>query len=58
MAVGAPVVATDIYGSRELINHGVIGILVPPQDPGALAQAVMGLLDDVEKRNSVLKEGQ
>lgn len=46
MAAGCPVVATDIPGYREVVRDGVDGMLVPPRDPGALAQAVARLLED------------
>jgi glycosyltransferase involved in cell wall biosynthesis len=46
MGLGRPVVATDIGGNRELVRHGETGLLVPPRDPGALAAAVLTLLDD------------
>ena len=46
MGLGRPVVATDIGGNRELVRHGETGLLVPPRDPGALAGAVLTLLDD------------
>jgi len=43
MALGTPVVATDAGGNRELVRHGVTGLLVPPRDPQALAAAVNSL---------------
>jgi glycosyltransferase involved in cell wall biosynthesis len=46
MAVGAPVVSTTVSGIPELIESGVSGLLVPPQDPVALADAIERLLDD------------
>jgi len=46
MGLGRPVVATDVGGNRELVCHGESGIVVPPRDPGALAAAVLTLLDD------------
>jgi len=46
MAMGLPVVATDVGGTREAVDDGVTGLLVPPRDPGALTAAVAGLLDD------------
>jgi glycosyltransferase involved in cell wall biosynthesis len=46
MAAKRPVVATSVPGSSELIEHGVTGLLVAPEDPEAMAQAVLRLLDD------------
>jgi glycosyltransferase involved in cell wall biosynthesis len=46
MAMGLPVVATDVGGTREAVNDGVTGILVPARDPAALAVAVKRLIDD------------
>jgi glycosyltransferase involved in cell wall biosynthesis len=40
MALGRPVVATDAGGPREIVTHGVDGLLVPPRDPTALAAAI------------------
>jgi glycosyltransferase involved in cell wall biosynthesis len=41
MAMQTPVVATDIEGTRYLVQHERTGLLVPPADPDALASAVM-----------------
>jgi glycosyltransferase involved in cell wall biosynthesis len=49
MAVGLPVVATTIAGNPEVVEEGGTGLLVPPRDPGALAQAISSLLADPEK---------
>jgi glycosyltransferase involved in cell wall biosynthesis len=49
MASGLPVVATDIGGNREVVQHGETGLIVPPRDPGALADALLGLLADPER---------
>ncbi|MCA1842572.1 MAG: glycosyltransferase, partial [Actinobacteria bacterium] len=46
LACGVPVVASDLGGTAELVDHGVDGLLVPPDDPGALAAALARLLDD------------
>jgi glycosyltransferase involved in cell wall biosynthesis len=46
MAVGLPVVATDIRGCREEVVHGETGLLVPPRDPMKLAEAMLLLLTD------------
>jgi len=46
MAIGVPVVATEVGGVGEAIRHGVDGLLVPPQDSGAMAGAIRSLLGD------------
>lgn len=46
LALGIPVVATDVGGTREIIEHEVTGLLVPPGDVDALASAMLRLLDD------------
>jgi phosphatidylinositol alpha-mannosyltransferase len=46
MAVGLPVVCSDIGGYRDLVRDGREGLLVPPRDPEALASAIAGLLDN------------
>ena len=44
MAVGRPVVATDIGGASEIVEHGSTGLIVPPADPDALASAMAQIL--------------
>ncbi len=44
MAIGTPVLITDIPGNEELVEHGVSGWKVPPRDAGALARAIEHLL--------------
>jgi glycosyltransferase involved in cell wall biosynthesis len=46
LAVGTPVVGTDLEGNPELIVHGDTGLLVPPRDAAALAEAVLTLAGD------------
>ena len=46
MAAGIPVIATRVGGNPEVIEDGVSGLLVPPRDSGALADAMGRLLDD------------
>ncbi|HEY3173724.1 MAG TPA: glycosyltransferase family 4 protein [Thermoanaerobaculia bacterium] len=46
MAILRPVVASAAGGNPELVEDGVSGILVPPQDAAAAATAVRGLLSD------------
>jgi glycosyltransferase involved in cell wall biosynthesis len=45
MAVGAPIVATDVGGVSEAIEDQSTGVLVPPRDRGALAGELIGLLE-------------
>lgn len=44
MACGCACIATDVVGVQELIEHGVTGLLVPENDPQALANAMAQLL--------------
>ena len=53
MALGKAVIASDIGGPREQIEDGSSGILVPPNDPGALASAICALLYDPNRRASI-----
>jgi glycosyltransferase involved in cell wall biosynthesis len=46
MLVGLPVVASDVGGRRDVVQHGSTCLMVPPSDPGALAAALDGLLDN------------
>ena len=46
MALGVPVVATDVTGIPELVEHGRTGLLTRQGDPGALADSIQQLLDD------------
>jgi PEP-CTERM/exosortase A-associated glycosyltransferase len=45
MAQGKLVAASNVGGHRELIAHGVTGILFPPDDPAALADALANLFE-------------
>lgn len=44
-ASGLPVVVTDVGGNREVVRNGETGLLVPPKDHGALAWAMIRLMD-------------
>jgi phosphatidylinositol alpha-mannosyltransferase len=46
MAARTPVVATSINGTNTLGEHGVTGLIVPPKNPPAMAEAIEQLLDD------------
>lgn len=50
MACGLPVVASRLSGIPELVEDGTSGLLVPPRDPVALADAIERLADDGDLR--------
>jgi colanic acid/amylovoran biosynthesis glycosyltransferase len=58
MAAGLPVVASRLSGIPELVTEGVSGILVPPGDPSALADALMRLAADPELRRRLGAAGR
>jgi len=46
LAMARPVISSDVAGNRELVSHNHTGLLVPPGDPLALADAIDRLLSD------------
>ncbi len=58
MAVGTPVIATAVNGTPEAIADGLTGVLIPPQDSQAVAQAVIALLMDPGKRRALSRESR
>ena len=44
------IVATDVPGCRDIVRHGTNGLLVPPKNPAALAEAIATLLNDAALR--------
>ena len=46
MALGAPLIATDVPGPADIIEDGVSGLLVPAGDSEALAREIVRLLQD------------
>ena len=58
LALGAPVIATRCpVGPEEIITDGLTGILVPPADENALAQAMVTVLKDAELRHRLSATG-
>jgi len=58
MASGLPVVATEVGDIPRLVDDGVTGVLVPPQNPDALAAALRELARDTERRRQMGKAGR
>jgi glycosyltransferase involved in cell wall biosynthesis len=50
LAFGKAMVMSDVGGFREVVGEHGAGVLVPPGDPGALAAAISGLLEDPDER--------
>ncbi len=48
MAVGSAVVSTSVGGQKEIATHEETGLLVPPEDPEAMAEACLRLMGDPE----------
>ena len=57
MSAGVPVVATRVGGVPEVVAHDETGLLVPPQDPGAMAEAMLELLRDTGRARSMGRRG-
>ncbi len=52
------IVTTDAPGCREIVRHGVNGLLVPPRDPLALADAIQTLLENSQLRQQMAQRGR
>jgi glycosyltransferase involved in cell wall biosynthesis len=57
MAAAKPVVATRVSAVPEVVDDGVTGLLVEPQNPKALADAMLSLLSDKERARSMGQAG-
>ena len=58
MAAGMPCVATRVSGSEDLIIEDESGLLVPPEDPAALASALVTILTDHQRASSLGREAR
>jgi glycosyltransferase involved in cell wall biosynthesis len=57
-ACGRPIVTTDMPGCREAVRHGENGLLVPPHDIAALAEAIAALVGDPPRRREMGRAGR
>ena len=55
-AAGTPVVASNIAGYRDVVRDGVDGVLVPPADPQALAEALRDLYEEPARRAEMARD--
>lgn len=58
LAAGLPVVATAVGGIPEAVETGIHGIVVPAKDPSALAEAIIGVVRDDERRQAMGEAAQ
>jgi len=58
MASGKPVIASAIEGYANVVSHGEDGLLFPPKDEEALAEAILSLLVDEPLRKSMGLKGR
>lgn len=58
MACGLPIIASNIGGIPDVVKDGENGLLVPPKDPKALAEATVRLLEDEHLRRRFSKNGR
>jgi glycosidase/glycosyltransferase involved in cell wall biosynthesis len=57
LACGVPAVATAIGGQPEALANGAAGLLVPPDDPAALAEGALRLIEDGQTRGRMVANG-
>jgi glycosyltransferase involved in cell wall biosynthesis len=57
-AMGKPLIATDVPGCREIVAHGVNGLLVPARDPQELARAMLALAGNPALRLAMGQAGR
>ena len=55
-STGIPIVATDVGGNSEVVLDNETGFLVPPNDPGALAAAMVRIMDRPEVARRIMGE--
>jgi len=49
MSMGKPVVATTVGSLPEIVRDGVTGLLIPPENPQKMADAIIDLLTDSQR---------
>jgi glycosyltransferase involved in cell wall biosynthesis len=57
-ASGLPIIATDVGGTAEILQHQESALLIPPANPTALAEAILRLANDAELRSRLAKKAR
>jgi len=57
-ASGRAIVTTDVPGCRDIVRHGINGILVPPRNTAALAEAIAVMLKNPAMRLQMANRGR
>ncbi len=57
MAIGKPIIASDVGGISDLVTDGKNGLLVPPMNSDALANGIEALLENSQTRMNMCEEG-
>jgi glycosyltransferase involved in cell wall biosynthesis len=58
LAVETPVIGTNLEGIPELITNGETGLLVPPRNPDALAQAILRVVENPTRARAMARAGR
>lgn len=58
LAVETPVIGTSLEGIPELITDGETGLLVPPRNPDALAQAILRMIENPTRAKAMARAGR
>jgi len=58
LAVETPVIGTSVEGIPELITDGETGLLVPPRNPDALAQAMLRMIENPTRAKAMARAGR
>ena len=58
MACGLPCIATRVSGSEDIISEGYNGLLVEPEQPAEMAQALRRIIEDSDLARRLAQEGR
>lgn len=58
MAAELPVIATDVGGNAEAVQHNKTGFIIPPKDPKSLSNAILKLSENTERRLEFAQNGK